>query len=70
MKKIWRRTVFFYTDFDPEDFDVEDLAREVMAGNGYYVYSDMEVDDPTEEENLNESEFLHQCFEQRQDVDD
>ena len=47
MRKIWKRSITIYTDYDPEDVDIEDLAREAMAGSGYFVYCDEELDDPS-----------------------
>ena len=70
MRKIWKRSITIYTDYDPEDVDIEDLAREAMAGSGYFVYCDEELDDPSAETELTCSEFYHQCFEEDQDNDD
>lgn len=64
MKKIWKRIITIYTIFDPEDVDIEDLSREAMSGNGHYNYQDEEVEDPSEENDLIESEFYHQLFEE------
>lgn len=69
MRKIWKRTIVIYTDYDPEDIDIEDLSREAMTGNGHFVYRDEELDDPTADVTLTESEFFHQCLEQ-EDSDD
>lgn len=68
MRKIWKRSITIYTDYDPEDIDIEDLSRDAMAGEGHFVYSDEEIDDPTTEVGLVDSEFYHQCFEE--DADD
>jgi hypothetical protein len=70
MRKIWKRSITIYTDYDPQDVDIEDLAREAMTGNGYFIYQDEELDDPSNEVDLVDSEFYHQCFEEDQDDDD
>jgi len=69
--KIWKRTVQIYTKFDPEDVDIEDLARDVMIGDGHLIYKDEELDDSLiyAEKELIESEFFHQCMED-QDTDE
>lgn len=64
MRRFWKRTIVIYTDFDPEDTDIEDLSREAMTGNGHFVYQDEEVDDPSKESDLTESEFFHQCLDE------
>lgn len=69
MRKIWKRSITIYTDYDPEDVDIEDLAREVMAGGGHYTYQDEEIDNPSTESDLTDSEFYHRCFEEDQDDD-
>jgi len=61
--KIWKRTIVIYTNYDPEDFDIEDLSREAMSGEGFYLYSDEELEDPLEELELSESDFFHRCVE-------
>lgn len=66
-RKIWKRTIIIYTDYDPEDVDIEDLSRDAMAGNGCYTYYDEEVDDVTEEPELATSEFFHQFDEDQDD---
>jgi len=70
MRKIWKRSITIYTDYDPQDVDIEDLAREAMTGGGHYAYQDEELDDPATESDLIESEFYHQCFEEDQDDDE
>jgi len=67
MRRFWKRTVKIYTDYDPEDIDIEDLSREAMAGNGHYEYIDEEIDDPSGELELAESEYFHQCLDDDQD---
>jgi hypothetical protein len=38
-----------------------------MAGNGHYEYIDEEIDDPSGELELAESEYFHQCLDDDQD---
>ena len=70
MRRIWKRSITIYTDYDPEDVDIEDLSREAMTGNGYFTFQDEELDDPADESDLIDSDFYHQCFEEDRDDDD
>lgn len=70
MRKIWKRTIVIYVDYNPEDVDIEDLSREAMQDDYHFVYNDEELDDPAFETDLICSDFYHRCLEDDQDNDD
>lgn len=34
-KKLWKTTITIWTDYDPTDVELEDLAREATCGDAY-----------------------------------
>lgn len=34
-KQLWRTTIVIWTDYDPSDLEIDDLAREAVSGDAY-----------------------------------
>jgi len=60
MKGLWKSTIVIWSNFDPSETDIEDLAREALAGDVHCSQHKVEfVDDLDSDPDWDgESEFL------------
>ena len=55
-KQLWKTTIIIWTDYDPSEFEIDDLAREAMSGDGYCSEQNTEL--VTDEAQFPQTEFF------------
>lgn len=60
MDGLWKTTIIIWSDFNPEDFDIEDLSRETMAGGAYCAEQKVEfIDEPVDDVDWDGTTFFY-----------
>lgn len=60
MKGLWKSTIVIWSTSDPSETDVEDLAREALAGDAHCSTNKVEfIDDLESDSDWDGSDFLN-----------
>lgn len=58
-KKLWKTTIIVWSEDDPSEFELEDLAREAVSGGAYCSKQIAEeIDDPAGDPDWDGTEFF------------
>ena len=60
MVGLYKTTIIIWSDFNPEDYDIEDLSREALSGDAYCSSYEAEfIDDPESDVDWDGTKFFN-----------
>lgn len=59
MKKLWKSTIVIWSEFDPQEVSMDDLAREAICGEAYCSCSTAKfIENPVKDIDWDGTEFF------------
>ena len=62
-KNLWKTTIVIWSDFDPQEVEIDSLAREAVQGESYCsTRHDALIAEPEKDDDWEDTEFFESGF--------